>query len=120
MPTTFGEYNWELISFATGTKCVNEIQLHSKSNYKLDNEEHEISVFRHRLHDSHAETLVKRAFQLYFYLLFMSRFLMEEVDGFGKTGVTSKYITFNTDSNRFSLKNGILISLYSSHIPCMF
>lgn len=58
--------DWRLVSFATGTKCLNQKQLHAKVKYGPKNKQVELCTFHHRIHDSHAEILVKRAFKLYF------------------------------------------------------
>ena len=65
--------DWRLVSFATGTKCLNEKQLHAKISHHGPGDGLSLgtSAFHHRIHDSHAEILAKRAFRLYFFIFIL-------------------------------------------------
>lgn len=92
---TFNQYNKDtnnlnVISLATGTKCLGECELDPLGD---------------RISDSHAEVLAKRAFHRY--LLLEIRKALE-----GK----SQVFTFN--KKKFNLNSNISFHMYTSHTPC--
>lgn len=79
----------KVVSLGTGSKCIGKSKLPSNGD---------------RLHDSHAEVIVRRAFKLY---------LIEQL----KFHLENKESIFIFDKG-FVIKEGISFHFYCNHVPC--
>lgn len=84
----------EVVSIATGSKCIGKGKMDSKGEV---------------LNDSHAEVLARRAFLRYLY-----NQLLLAYDSRGEDSI----FTSPDESHRCHIKNGVKFHFFSSHTPC--
>ncbi|KAL6926000.1 hypothetical protein ACO0SA_000610 [Hanseniaspora valbyensis] len=94
-----------IITLTSGVKCLNEVDLQRENvNGRL-------------IHDSHAEILSLRCFNLYL-LNLMKQILTNEKETAFNFTQENQLIQFSRSENKFKWNNQFKIGLYISQVPC--